>query len=138
MKSLKSQVGVSAGPYREEITLERVQAFCKAIGVEVSSVAPPTFFTLFRKGEFDLFQKMGLELSKVLHAEQEYQYLHDIHAGDTVSFETTVNHVLEKQSSTASLHFVTFETRFQVKRASEKEEFLAGTGKTTIVVRERV
>src|SRR4051812_12434444 len=102
---LKNQVGKSVGPYQTEVTQSQVSLFCQAIGTQGSSVAPPTFLTTFRKGEFDLFSLLGVELSSVLHAEQEYQYENFLHAGDRVSFETVLSHVLEKQGSASWMQF---------------------------------
>ena len=94
MLSLKSEIGKTLGPYRDEVTQERIHSFCRAIGAKESLTAPPTFLTVFRKGEFDLFRLLGIELAHVLHAEQGYQYENFIQAGDIVQFETSVINVL--------------------------------------------
>ncbi len=135
MISLKSKVGLKSGSYRDDITVERIAAFCRAVGSEVSKVAPPTFMTIFRRGEFDLFSTLGIELSKVLHAEQDYQYSNPIQAGDCITFETEVLTVLEKQGSTASMQFITFETQLTAERGSRK--LAIGKAKSTIVIREK-
>ena len=135
MVSLKSYIGQSSGEIREEIDLNRIQSFCKAVSIEETSIAPPTFLTLFRKGEFDLFQKLGLNLANILHAEQEYTYENPIQAGDSVTFDTAVTQVLEKQGSSSSMQFITFETNFYTERQSKN--CFVGKSKTTIVVREK-
>jgi hypothetical protein len=89
--------------------------------------------TVFRKGEFDLFQSLGVELARVLHAEQEYQYENTIEAGDHVSFETSLTQVLEKGGSSARMQFLTFETEVDAERKSKMVRI--GKSKTTIVVR---
>jgi hypothetical protein len=131
--SLKSELGRKVGPYQDKVTGNRILAFCRAIGVQNCDVAPPTFLTVFRKGEFDLFQLLGIELSRILHAEQEYQYENPIQSGDTVHFETVVTHVLEKQGSSSKMQFLTFETEFHSERGPQK--FRVGKSKTTIVVK---
>jgi hypothetical protein len=137
MLSLKTFIGTRSDSYREEVTSDRIQAFCKAIGIEDRSVAPPTFLTVFRKGEFELFQILGIELSKVLHAEQEYQYEHPIRGGDFVHFQTVVSQILEKNGSTTRMQFFTFETEILVEKGSDTQQ-RAGKSKTTIVIREKV
>ena len=80
--SLKDHVGVTSEMYSEKISAERIQAFGQAIGLGRESTAtPPTFLTLFRHGEFDLLKKIGVDLARVLHAEQEYDYENEIQAG---------------------------------------------------------
>lgn len=127
--SLKDRVGETASGYRESADAERIRRFCEAVGAPISEVAPPTFMTVFRKGEFDLFSKLGIPLARVLHAEQEYVYRGVIRAGDEVTYETRLTHVLEKNGASGSMHFLTFET--EVATASGP----AGLSKTTIVVR---
>lgn len=133
MSVLKPEVGMTSGVYRDEITRDRIAAFCQAIGIEDSQVAPPTFLTLFRRGEFDLFQKLGIELSRVLHAGQEYQYENEIQAGDCVRFETVISNLLEKDRPSARMQFITLETEVYVERSSEN--YRVGKAKTTVVVR---
>jgi hypothetical protein len=135
MTSLKSHVGQRSDTYHDEITPQRIAQFCRAVGIPESSVAPPTFLTVFRKGEFDLFQKMGIQLARVLHAEQEYQYENPIRSGDCMQFQTTVSNILEKKGSTASMQFITLETLFHVTRDSV--QLAVGKSKTTIVIREK-
>ena len=130
--SLKERVGEKSPLYKEQVTPQRLMDFCHAVGSHLDhadGVAPPTFMTVFRKGEFDLFSELGLELSKVLHGEQEFQYFNPIRAGDTVEFQTQLSHVLEKKSATGSLHFMTFHTEVKVLDA------VAGLSKTVILVR---
>ena len=74
----------------EVVTAERIRDFCAALRadcptVDGECVAPPTFLTCFRHGEFELFEKIGLKLQNVLHAEQIYEYESDIRAGDEIT-----------------------------------------------------
>jgi acyl-CoA thioesterase FadM len=133
MLSLKSEIGKKSGPYRDVITAERIGAFLKAIGASESSKAPPTFMTVFRRGEFDLLKSIGVDLAQILHTEQEYEYFHEICAGDQIRFESVLAHVLEKQSSSVDLQFLTFATDVVLEKASG--EVLAGQSQTTVVIR---
>ena len=133
MSALKSQVGMRSGPYRDEVTPNRILAFCQALGIPEGHTAPPTFLTLFRRGEFDLFQKLGIDLARILHAEQEYRYENSIQAGDGIRFETTIANVLEKQGSSYHMQFIIFETEVHAERNSQT--LRVGKTKTTVVVR---
>ncbi len=137
MLSLKSEVGKVAGPYMELVSPERIAQFCEAIGANTSRLgtegAPPTFLTVFRKAEFELFNRLGFDLSQVLHTEQEYQYTAPLMGRDQVEFTTVLTHVLEKLSVNHSMQFLTFETEFHALRDLEKIKI--GLAKTTILIR---
>jgi hypothetical protein len=131
--NLKSRIGEKVGPYHEDVPTERIDHFVRAVGSEVQDEAPPTFLTVFRQGEFDLFQKLSVSLSHVLHAEQEYVYFDPVRAGDRVTYETKLVQVLEKRGSATPLQFLVFETQF-VKGDSLDGKHLA-TARSTVVVR---
>jgi hypothetical protein len=127
----KSKEGAKSRVYKESVSRERLEKFCLAIGQKApAQVAPPTFMTVFRKGEFEVFDLLGLKLEDVLHAEQIYQYGSDIQIGDDVEFQTQLTHVLEKKGG--ALSFLTLETKF-----SSAERAL-GSSRTTIVVKGKV
>jgi hypothetical protein len=86
--------------------------------------------TVFRKGEFEVFDLLGLKLESVLHAEQIYQYESDIRVGDEIEFQTQLSHVLEKKGG--ALSFLTLETKFNTGPRQ------IGSSRTTIVVKAKV
>lgn len=133
MLSLKSEIGKSVGPYFEEVTVERIAAFAKSVGLPETRVAPPTFMTVFRRGELDLLDAIGVKLAHVLHAEQEYEYMQDIQAGDRVRLESKLAHVAEKETASVDMQFLTFETEIHLE--GEAEYSLAGKAKSLIVIR---
>ncbi len=62
-------------------------------------LAPPTFgFTInnFHPRPFD-FAKLGLQVDRVLHAEQKFIYFAPIHAGDTIRVRGRITDVFEKR-----------------------------------------
>lgn len=130
---LKSFVGQKAGPYRKAISREHLQDFSRAVGAKPTPEAAPTFVTICRQGEFDLFQKMGIPLSKVLHAEQEYVYESPVMAGDTLVFETSVTQVLTKKGSLGSMHFMSLETAIYAERPEGQVK--AVDARSTVVIR---
>ena len=131
---LKEQIGVCSETHQEKITAERINAFCRAVGFPVSTVAPPTFLTVFRRGEFDLLQKLGLSLSSALHADQRYEYIEPIQPDDLIQFENQVSQVLEKNSTKQNMQFLTLETRIQ--RVTDNRVVLVAKAVSTLVFRE--
>ncbi|MEK6578435.1 MAG: MaoC family dehydratase N-terminal domain-containing protein [Bdellovibrionota bacterium] len=130
----KGRVGEKAGPYEERISADHLEKFCQAIGSVNRGEASPTFLTTFRRGEFDLFGKLGLNLSKVLHAEQEYRYEGKIITGDLVSYETELVQALRKSGASGAMHFLIFETGFKVTRGGTDVGQVA-SARTTIIAR---
>lgn len=115
MPSLKERVGETSSPHFDDATAERLAAFSAAIGAPAREVAPPTFLTVGRKGEFELLQRLGVPLQRVLHGEQEYEYLRPIRAGDRVEYVTRLANVLEKRGTSSFMQFLIFETAFTVR-----------------------
>lgn len=133
---MRNRIGEKTGRLREKITAERIAAFRRSVGAETGpvDVAPPTFMTVLRSGEFELFKKFGVPLSALLHAEQTYTYAEPIRAGDELEFETKLAQAMSKQGSKGTMHFMTFETEVAVLRADGMKP--VGTCRSVIVVRE--
>lgn len=129
----KSHEGAVSNSYKEKISDERIREFCGAVGADVASTAPPTFLTVFRAGEFELLERMGIALASVLHGEQTYLYNSDLRAGDEVSFKTTLTSVHEKKGARGQMTFLSFETLIEAAGARTRR---VGTSRTTIIVRE--
>ena len=117
----------------EIVTEERLKIFASAIGAS-SILDLPTFLTVFREGEFEVVDRMGIALSQVLHGEQEYVLKSAIKPGDEISYFTTLMSVHEKKGKAATLHFLVLETDF-IETKSDRD---IGTSRTTFVVREGV
>ena len=134
MLPLKDKIGTRSKSHSEVVTAERIRAFTSAVGAPDRPEAPPTFLTVFRRGEFEMLQTLGLELSNALHADQQYDFFRPIRAGDEIHFETEVSQVLEKLSTKQNLQFLTLETRFQVKTPAGPVS--VGKSISTLVFRE--
>lgn len=133
MLSLKSEIGRSVGPFYETVTLEQMVTFAKAVGLPETQIAPPTFMTVFRQGEFELLRLIGVQLSQILHAEQEYEYIQNLSVGDQIRIDSKLSHVAEKQTSSVDMQFLTFETCIHIEGKSA--ESLAGKARSLIVIR---
>lgn len=118
----KKHIGLKSTPHRVEVEKGRLRFFAKAIGETdplyfdddaakaagyASLPAPPTFafcLGMEKTNPFEDLETMGIDLGKVLHAEQKFTYHTSICAGDRLSFETEVSDIYEKKGG--ALEFV--------------------------------
>ncbi|WP_042885514.1 MaoC family dehydratase N-terminal domain-containing protein [Cupriavidus necator] len=123
----KNLIGHSFGQRQVNVEEWPVRWYANAIGEtnpEYSNVAaaqaaglpslrvPPTFLSclegwLFKT--FDLLAMAKIEPSRVLHAEQQYDYHAPVHVGDTLTYEPKIVDVYDKKDG--ALEFLVKETR---------------------------
>jgi hypothetical protein len=133
MSNAKSLIGQRSEIQTFHVTEERLKQFCAAVGAEYEGEAPPTFMTIFRESEFKVFEVLNIELSRVLHADQEYRYMDKILPGDTLEFDTVLTKAVEKQISTGTSMFMVYETEMRARRGGQIVP--VGVSKTTVIVR---
>ena len=83
---------------------------------------PPTFLMCLNSEIGNLVETLKvlqMDLGRILHAEQSFEYHQQAYAGDTLSFETSVSDVYEKKGG--ALVFVVQETRI----TNQKGEHIA-------------
>ena len=110
-------VGKSSPPVRNEIEKGAIRKFAEAIGdanplYRDESVAggnieaPPTFSRTFRYGQIP-----GLQLPSagLIHADQEFEYMRKIRAGDVLYASTILKDVFEKSGKLGQMVFLVFE-----------------------------
>ena len=123
----KTMIGKALSTHSATVEAGRLRFFAKAIGetdpVYVDAAAaqaaghrglpvPPTFlFCLDMEvpDPFAWFASVGLELSKILHGEQHFQYQRMAYAGDTLSFASRVADIYDKKAG--AMEFIVKETR---------------------------
>lgn len=74
-------------------------------------IAPPSYvFTLssFSETGAPWVERLGVDLAKILHAEQRFEHFLPICAGDVVSFQSWISDIYEKKNG--ALEFVERET----------------------------
>lgn len=72
--------------------------------------APPTFcfsLNLARQDPFAFYTGLGLDLSRILHAQEEFEYIAPVFAGDTITIFETLIDMFEKKDG--ALGFYVFE-----------------------------
>lgn len=92
-------------------------------------VAPPTFSTvavLWTSALFGFFERLKMPLSRIMHAEQGYEYYDPILPGDTLYAVMEVKSITSREGKSGHMDFVLFETVFTNKHGREviKEEML--------------
>jgi hydroxyacyl-ACP dehydratase HTD2-like protein with hotdog domain len=75
-------------------------------------IAPPTFLTTFRaEGETgSLLRDLGVDISRVLHGEQEFEMHRPIRPGETFLCRSKVTDIYEKTGRSGAMAFVARET----------------------------
>jgi hypothetical protein len=108
----------------------RVRAFATAVAHPGDGV-PPTFVTApeVAAGLANVVadKELGLDLSQVLHGEQEYEWARGLRVGETVTAEATI----ERIRGRGSMRFLTLRTIVR----DEAEEIVV-VGRSTLIVRE--
>ena len=77
---------------------------------------------------FLLIKKLGVDLAKVLHGEQSFEYHEDVCAGDTLTFDSKVTDIFDKKNG--ALEFVVKDTVI-----TNQNDVRVATLRQTIVVR---
>ncbi|MDP3761203.1 MAG: MaoC family dehydratase N-terminal domain-containing protein [Ramlibacter sp.] len=116
----RKHIGRSFAPSTAEVEKGRLRFFAKAIGESsplytdeaaarnagyASLPAPPSFlFTLEmeRPDPFAWLREVGMDLTRILHGEQSFNYHQPVCAGDTLTFESKVEDIYEKKDGALS------------------------------------
>ncbi len=96
-----------------------------------SLLAPPTFLMVLRMeslGDFNILDPLGIDIGKLLHAEEYYRYHKPVVAGDKIRFEGELSDMYEKNNG--KLDFFV-----QEYKAFNQHNELVGEIKHTLVVR---
>ena len=106
------------------------EAAAKAAGYR-SLPAPPTFLfsiDLEQDNPFADIESMGINLGKILHAEQGFTYHEPICAGDTITLQSKVTDIYDKKGG--ALEFLV-----QEYTAKNQDDTLVAEMRRTLVVR---
>lgn len=139
MGTFKDKVGMRSEERRITLSETRMKDFATCVKATVgnTSYSPigsntvPTIFTIFREGEFEIIDRLGVQLSQILHAEQEYSIFHTLLPEEEIRYTTTLLSVVEKKGTGSSLAFLVFETEFLRTRDSVS----VANAKSTMVYR---
>ena len=146
----KSKIGYSFPPFTIEVERNKIHELTLAIGddnpIYHSHVAaqaagysdiplPPTTPTIFNFWGNTAFasnlDSIGINVMRILHSEEEYEYLLPVQPGDTLTGVTTVLDGKTRQVRGSSMDIVTTETRY-----TNQHKQPVVNARTTLVVRE--
>ncbi len=122
----RNLIGKEAEPGHVTINAESIKEFARAIGETnplyldekaaraagyANIVAPPTYPIAFMAESMnpDLFIELNLDITTVVHGEQEFEYQRPLVAGDTLTVHAKLADAWEKQGRSGTLTFVVFE-----------------------------
>jgi hypothetical protein len=111
----RRHIGFSLPPFKVAIDRERLRLFATAIGETdpqfSSDIAPPTFLKAI-DGENNssrlILDALKVDLTRVLHAEQQFDYVAPVRAGDCITVERRVLNIFDKREG--ALEFIVIES----------------------------
>jgi acyl dehydratase len=122
----RTQLGVWGPEGRMRVELGKIREFAKAVKdpnpvyADEAAVAPPTFLMTVAHWIADLAATrpgVKLDTKRLLHGEQEFEYLGTIRAGDVLTFRSRTKDVFEKVGKRGgTMLFVVGETEFRNQR----------------------
>jgi hypothetical protein len=129
----KSKLGMELPPYSFEVTKGKIAEFAMAVSQKESKshvkqiytdseaakdagykdiVPPPTFPTCFGLwggiGLMPMIQALGIDLIRLLHGEEEYEYLLPVHPGDVMTGAGKVVEMYDKEKKGKPGKFMEF------------------------------
>jgi len=135
----RSFIGYKFDVSEEEITPWKVSQFANAIkdhnpifyDVEEAKkkgyknlAVPPTYFTKMTfsgsGGFFSFFETLSIDFKKLLDGGREFVYHNDCVAGDTISYQTTVESITEKEGKRGKMDIVKVVTKLKLKDSEEE------------------
>ncbi|GCB03580.1 MaoC family dehydratase N-terminal domain-containing protein [Ralstonia sp. SET104] len=123
------RTGTDLTPFSVEVERGRLRAFAQATGQDdpvysdenaaraaghPSLPVPPTFLFCLEMDAPDpleIYERLGINYTHVLHAEQHFSYHRVVHAGETLHFKPCIVDVYEKRAG--ALRFIVRETRVE-------------------------
>ena len=76
---------------------------------------PPTFPTVFTMASgmlMNVIKDLKIDLAKLLHGGQEFDYINPIKPGDTVTGKTKITNVIEKSGKGGTMDLIVLETTY--------------------------
>lgn len=132
----KNNIGFSLPKFQVEVEAENLKNFNLSIGLPAnkdSNVAPLTFMKVLEgQGNSSrvIMESLGAELHRILHAEQQFDYISPIVAGDVVTVERKVIDIYDKKNG--ELSFVVIESTF-----TSAVDNLLGRSRQIVLVRNK-
>jgi acyl dehydratase len=152
----KSKLGMEFPSYSFEVEKGKIAEFAMAISQKENKdqlnpiyadreaakkagysdiIAPPTFQTCFplwaAGGLLPLIQALGIDLIRLLHGEEEYNYFGTIHPGDVMTGKSKVVEMYEKEKKDKPGKFMDF-TVIETEIHNQRGELVVKTRSTLV------
>ena len=142
----KKHIGHEFNAFTVDVEKGRLKFFAKAIGEtnpiysdEVAAqaaghktvIAPPTFpFSLSLEGEdsMPVVSLLNLDIGRILHGSQEFEYFTSIYAGDSITVSSKILDIFDKKGG--ALEFVVLQYSF-----TNQDNVAVATSTNTLVYR---
>ena len=142
----KTKIGHEFPPFSTEVEKGRLRFFAEAIGERnpiytdesaakaagYSAIpAPPTFmFSVDLDGpdKLPILKLLNLDIGRVLHGTQDFEYLGQIYAGDSITQKSKIADIYDKRNG--ALEFVVQESTY-----TNQNDELVGRAQQTLVYR---
>lgn len=142
----RGKIGHTFAPFTAEVEKGRLKFFAKAIG-ETNPIyldeaaarqagyrslpAPPTFTSVLDQDApqfLPVLGLLGIDIARILHGNQEFEYFAPICAGDTIEIESRIVDIFDKKGG--ALEFVVMQSSYTHLHGE-----LAAKATSTLVVR---
>lgn len=110
----------------------RYEEAAKAQGFEHIMV-PPTYPIALRgeKGDTQMMlEDMGIDMSQILHGQQEFEYFKPLRPGETYVVQTTIKDIYFKEGRAGKMAFVVMENSYR-----DSANYLCVLARKTIIIR---
>ena len=133
----RSLIGVWGPDATMHVELGKIREFARAVKDDKAvyregTLAPPTFLMTLAHWIGDMGQARSavkLDFRRLLHGEQEFEYVKPIRAGDVLRFRSRTKEVFEKQGKRGGkMLFIIGETEFR----NQRDEVVAYSRNTVI------
>jgi hypothetical protein len=124
-------IGLRWTPFTVTVAADRLRQFAAATGADANAVPPPTYLKVIEgegNSSREILATLGVDLSRVLHAEQEFEYHASFDAGDQLTVERVVSDIYERKSG--QFEFIVIDS--EVRHAAGD---LVGRSRQVILVR---
>ncbi|WP_249869691.1 MaoC family dehydratase N-terminal domain-containing protein [Oceanobacillus saliphilus] len=131
MSNVKELIGIEYDPYSFEVEKGKIKEFAMAIGddnpiyynLESAQIEgfkripiPLTYLTVIDLwggyGFQEKMEKLKLNVTNILHGEQEYEFLKDVYAGDILTVTAKVTKVETKKGTLGGMDLITTESKY--------------------------
>src|ERR1700677_4988013 len=100
----RKYVGYRLPPFTVVVDAERLRRFTEAIGAPAAAAAgglvPPTYLKVIEgegNSSREILAALGVDLKRVMHAEQEFEYGEPFKGGDRLTVERVVSDIYERK-----------------------------------------